>query len=108
MCHIDLSQPIGEEAAPLVEKMTENGSDAVDNRKGHAGVNGNGNGNGVLAGVNYSSNNGESKSLVVVNLKNPVLFLGHTGRNSVLIVERPWIEVLRQFPAPVSRHIYGN
>lgn len=89
------------------------GEKVVGNGEVHVGLNGNGIGNGngngaVLKVSSRSSQARESKSLVVVNMKDLVLFLGHTGPNSVLIVEKPWLEVLRQFPAPVSRHVYGS
>jgi hypothetical protein len=41
-------------------------------------------------------------------MKHPVLFLGHTGHSSAVVVEKPWLEVLQQLPAPVFRHIYGT
>lgn len=115
MCHIDFSQPIGDEAGPMEEESGK-GPKAISNGKVHEGANSNGilvEGSSRTSSVRESktlvtSNGSESKSLVVVNMKNPVLFLGHTGRNSVLIVEKPWLEVLRQFPAPVSRHVYGS
>lgn len=108
MCHIDFSQPIGDE----VEGMQEDAvvEKVVGNGKVHVGSNGNGNGHGAVLKVSSRSSKArESKSLVVVNMKDLVLFLGHTGPNSVLIVEKPWLEVIRQFPAPVStRHVYGS
>ncbi|KAG0557990.1 hypothetical protein KC19_11G171000 [Ceratodon purpureus] len=107
MCHIDFSQPIGDEVEGTEEDSA--GGKVVGNGKLHVGANGNGNGNGVdLKVSSRSSRARESKSLVVVNMKDLVLFLGHTGPNSVLIVEKPWLEVLRQFPAPVARHVYGS
>lgn len=40
--------------------------------------------------------------------RDPVLFVGHLSRNSLLIMEKPWKEVVRTFDAPVHRHIYGT
>lgn len=40
--------------------------------------------------------------------RDPVLFVGHLSRNSLLIMEKPWMEVVRTFDAPVHRHIYGT
>ena len=105
MCHIDFSQPIGDEVEGTQEDSV--GEKVVGNGKVHVGSNGNGHG-AVLKVSSRSSRARVSKSLVVVNMKDLVLFLGHTGPNSVLIVEKPWLEVLRQFPAPVSRHVYGS
>ena len=129
MCRIDFSQPIADEVAEMEEDLVVK---AIGNGKAHdddSHENGNGNGNGKVHGngaivkvssgshseareskslVGSSSGGGESKSLKVVKLKDPVLFLGHTGPNSLLIVEKPWLEVLRQFPAPVHRRLYGT
>ncbi|KAL2645510.1 hypothetical protein R1flu_013097 [Riccia fluitans] len=43
-----------------------------------------------------------------VPFKDPVVFVGHTAQSSVLVVEKSWLEVLRQIPAPVYRHLYGT
>lgn len=123
MCRIDFSQPIEEDGEEMQEAEAT-GVKAIGNGKAHVGSNGNGamvNGNGVMVKVSSSARSkskglveggrggsGESRSLVVVKMKDPVLFLGHTGPNSLLIVEKPWLEVLRQFPAPVARHVYGS
>lgn len=104
MCRIDFSQPIGDEIQETPEKPVNADQKAIGNGRNHAGSNGTVNGDIVKGSVRSR----ESKSLVVVTMKNPVLFLGHTGPESVLIAEKPWLEVLRQFPAPVSRHIYGS
>ncbi|BAS86253.1 WD repeat-containing protein PCN [Oryza sativa Japonica Group] len=40
--------------------------------------------------------------------KDPVLFVGHLSDNSVLMVEKRWMDVVEGFGAPVHRHIYGT
>lgn len=40
--------------------------------------------------------------------KDPVLFVGHLSENSVLALEKPWVDVVKNFDAPVHRHIYGT
>ncbi|KAG1361265.1 WD repeat-containing protein PCN [Cocos nucifera] len=40
--------------------------------------------------------------------KDPVLFVGHLSENSVLILEKRWMEVAQNFDAPVHRHIFGT
>lgn len=40
--------------------------------------------------------------------RDPVLFAGHLSENSVLILEKRWMEVAQNFDAPVHRHIFGT
>ncbi|KAI3873622.1 hypothetical protein MKW92_037814 [Papaver armeniacum] len=41
--------------------------------------------------------------------KDPALFVGHLSDSSVLVIEKPWREVVQSFEAPpVHRHIYGS
>ncbi|XP_052203016.1 WD repeat-containing protein PCN-like [Diospyros lotus] len=41
--------------------------------------------------------------------RDPVLFVGHISRNSVFIIDKPWMQVVKTFDAqPVHRHIYGT
>ncbi|XP_024029029.1 U3 small nucleolar RNA-associated protein 4 homolog [Morus notabilis] len=43
------------------------------------------------------------------NGKAPILFVGHLSRNSILIMEKPWKEVIKTFETqPVDRHIFGT
>ncbi|KAG6555830.1 hypothetical protein Mapa_002471 [Marchantia paleacea] len=65
------------------------------------------NGNGVTPKQNGSSSV-HTDNFAYVPFNDPVLFLGHTAQSSVLVVEKPWLEVLRQIPAPVYRHLYGT
>ena len=41
--------------------------------------------------------------------KHPVLYLKHLSKNAILVVEKPWIEVIKSLDSqPVHRHIYGT
>ncbi|KAI4375064.1 hypothetical protein MLD38_012976 [Melastoma candidum] len=41
--------------------------------------------------------------------RDPVLFIGHLSRKSVLVIDKPWVEVIKRLEAaPVHRHIYGT
>ncbi|KAI9201195.1 hypothetical protein LWI28_019972 [Acer negundo] len=40
--------------------------------------------------------------------RDPVLFIGHLSKNSVLIMDKPWIDVVKTLGAPVHRHIFGT
>lgn len=109
MYHIDFSQPFADEVQGSRAEVV------IGNGIKHLGLNGTENGDRAKDSFRNSTESKsvnsirrQGKSLVVVNMKNPVPFLGHTGPESVLIAEKPWLEVLRQFPAPVLRHDYGS
>ncbi|ESW32921.1 hypothetical protein PHAVU_001G028900 [Phaseolus vulgaris] len=49
------------------------------------------------------------RNFQVLPLENPVLFLAHTSKNSLFIVDKPWLQVVKSLEAPpVHRHIYGT
>lgn len=40
--------------------------------------------------------------------RDPVLFIGHLSKHSILIVDKPWMEVVKTLEAqPLHRHIFG-
>ncbi|CAK9875951.1 unnamed protein product [Sphagnum jensenii] len=105
MCVIDFSKLMLDEG----EEDCDRGVKAVNSQEHGNGtrelvVNGNGNGHKQ----NGSDVPEKSIGTRFVPFKNPVLFLGHTGFSSVFVVEKPWSEVLQQFPAPVFRHVFGT
>ncbi|KAK8968322.1 hypothetical protein KSP40_PGU005252 [Platanthera guangdongensis] len=40
--------------------------------------------------------------------KDPVLFVGHISDNSLFVLEKQWMDVIKGLDAPVHRHIYGT
>lgn len=41
--------------------------------------------------------------------KHPVLFVGHLSKSSLIVVDKPWLEVVKSFNSqPIHRHIYGT
>ena len=45
----------------------------------------------------------------ILEFKDPVLFIAHLSKSSVLLVDKPWLEVVKSLEAqPVHRHIYGT
>ena len=41
--------------------------------------------------------------------RDPILFVGHLSKNSILIIDKPWMQVVETLDAPpVHRHIYGT
>ncbi|XP_076946163.1 WD repeat-containing protein PCN-like [Bidens hawaiensis] len=50
-----------------------------------------------------------SRNFEFCSFKEPVLFVGHLSKESVLVIEKPWMQVVKAFDAqPVHRHIYGT
>ncbi|KAF4379875.1 hypothetical protein G4B88_021008 [Cannabis sativa] len=44
-----------------------------------------------------------------VSFRDPVLFIGHLSNNSILILDKPWIEVVKDLEgAPIHKHIFGS
>ncbi|KDP35722.1 hypothetical protein JCGZ_10494 [Jatropha curcas] len=49
------------------------------------------------------------KTFEFLAFRDPVLFIGNLCENSILIIDKPWMDVIRTFEAPpVHRHIYGT
>ncbi|KAJ4976018.1 hypothetical protein NE237_001124 [Protea cynaroides] len=40
--------------------------------------------------------------------RDPVLFVSHLSENSVLVIEKPWMEVVKAFDAPIHKHVFGT
>ncbi|XP_041018123.1 WD repeat-containing protein PCN-like [Juglans microcarpa x Juglans regia] len=52
---------------------------------------------------------GGRKNFEFFSFRNPVLFIGHLSKNSLLIIDKPWMEVVKTFDtSPVHRHIFGT
>ncbi|XP_071737627.1 WD repeat-containing protein PCN-like [Rutidosis leptorrhynchoides] len=57
----------------------------------------------------YVINNGSRKNFEFCAFKEPVLYVGHLSKGSVLVIDKPWLQVVKTFDAqPVHRHIYGT
>lgn len=55
------------------------------------------------------SKSNESKKFEMVPSKHPVLCLGHLSKDAILVVEKPWVEVIKSLDTqPVHRHIFGT
>lgn len=51
----------------------------------------------------------ERKNFEILPSKHPVLFVGHLSKNSIMVIEKPWIEVVKSLETqPVDRHIFGT
>ncbi|KAM0027420.1 putative transcription factor WD40-like family [Helianthus debilis subsp. tardiflorus] len=62
-----------------------------------------------LMGHDYDNKNGGRKNFEFCAFREPVLYVGHLSKGSVLVVDKPWLQVVKTFDAqPVHRHIYGT
>ncbi|XP_061366874.1 WD repeat-containing protein PCN-like isoform X2 [Gastrolobium bilobum] len=62
-----------------------------------------------LQNFNVKKRTEYGKNFAVSPLDNPVLFLAHISKNSFLMIDKPWLEVVRNLEAPpVHRHIFGT
>ncbi|XP_031281366.1 WD repeat-containing protein PCN-like [Pistacia vera] len=48
------------------------------------------------------------KNFEFLAFRDPVFFIDHLSKSSVLILDKPWMEVVKTFDAPVHRHIFGT
>jgi U3 small nucleolar RNA-associated protein 4 len=66
--------------------------------------------NGLMQSSEHQNgtSKGHHKNFVMVPFKDPVLFVGHVSKNSIVVVEKPWLEAVKQLPPPVDRHRYGT
>ncbi|XP_012073934.2 WD repeat-containing protein PCN [Jatropha curcas] len=49
------------------------------------------------------------KNFEFLAFRDPVLFIGNLSENSILIIDKPWMDVVKTFDAPpVHRHIFGT
>ncbi|TYI06767.1 hypothetical protein ES332_A10G181900v1 [Gossypium tomentosum] len=56
-----------------------------------------------------SKHTSRKNNFEIIGFRDPVLFIGHLSKNSILMVDKPWMEVVKSFDtAPVQRHIYGT
>jgi len=53
-------------------------------------------------------NGQRGENVRVVNLVEPCLYMGYVSSSAALLVELPWAEVLKKFPAPMYKHRFGT
>ncbi|CAK9152943.1 unnamed protein product, partial [Ilex paraguariensis] len=103
MCLIDFGMPVdGDNDGDVV-----NGQDSVLRKSRNPPI------NGLLKrrlkGHDLETKHSGRKNFEFCAFRDPVLFVGHLSKNSVLIIDKPWMEVVKTFDAqPVHRHIFGT
>ncbi|GFY85961.1 transducin family protein [Actinidia rufa] len=62
-----------------------------------------------LKGQELETKHNSKKNFEFCGFRDPVLFVGHLSKNSVLIIDKPWMQIVKSFDtAPVHRHIFGT
>ncbi|CAI0474104.1 unnamed protein product [Linum tenue] len=57
----------------------------------------------------YQTKTENRKNFEFHAFRDPVLFMGHLSENSILIVDKPWLDVVKSLEAPpVHRHVFGT
>ena len=96
MCFIDFGMPIGRDE-DLNEKVKCHDSSALNKLT-----------SGKLKRKLHELES-KKKNFEFCASREPVLYVGHLSKASVLVIEKPWLEVVKTFDAqPVHRHIYGT
>ncbi|XP_024971935.1 WD repeat-containing protein PCN-like [Cynara cardunculus var. scolymus] len=51
----------------------------------------------------------KNKNVEIRGFREPVLYVGHLSKGSVLVIDKPWLQVVKTFDAqPVHRYIFGT
>ncbi|KAL3514428.1 hypothetical protein ACH5RR_027145 [Cinchona calisaya] len=62
-----------------------------------------------LKGHELETKSNGRKNFEFCAFRDPVLFVGHLSKNSLLIIDKSWMQVVKTLEAPpVHRHIYGT
>ncbi|KAG6422050.1 hypothetical protein SASPL_118611 [Salvia splendens] len=98
MCLIDFGMPVDrDDDTDLTNGLVST------TRKAHS--------NGVSKRKRQGSENkhGGRKNFEFCAFRDPVLFVEHLSKNSLLVIDKPWTQVVGTFDAqPVHRHIFGT
>ncbi|KAG2692395.1 hypothetical protein I3760_08G052000 [Carya illinoinensis] len=102
MCLIDFGMPVDRDESELV-----NGQDTAPRNLQSTPIKGRL--KRILRDGQTETKLGVRKNFEFFSFRNPVLFIGHLSKNSLLIIDKPWLEVVKTFStSPVHRHIFGT
>ena len=103
MCLIDFGLPVDRDDASEIV----NGHDPPLKKPQNLPINGRL--KRKLKGQELETKHNGRKNFEFCGFRDPVLFVGHLSKNSVLIIDKPWMQVVKSFDtAPVHRHIFGT
>lgn len=103
MCIIDFGLPVDrEDDAELI-----NGRDTALRKLHYTPVNGKL--KRSLKAYELDTKQNSRKNFEFFPFRDPLLFVGHLSKNSILVIDKPWMEVVKTLEAaPVHRHIFGT
>lgn len=103
MCIIDFGLPVDrEDDAELM-----NGRDSTLRKLHYTPVNGKL--KRSLQAYELDTKQNSRKNFEFFAFRDPLLFVGHLSKNSILVIDKPWMEVVKMLEAaPVHRHIFGS
>uniref|UniRef100_A0A7N0U9R0 Uncharacterized protein n=1 Tax=Kalanchoe fedtschenkoi TaxID=63787 RepID=A0A7N0U9R0_KALFE len=103
MCLIDFGMPVDrEENGGLVDDL-----ESALKKLNHPLINGRL--KRKLRDCDFENKVTSRKNFVVSNFRDPVLFVGHLSENSLLVVDKPWLDVVKAFDSqPIHKHIFGT
>ncbi|XVE84287.1 hypothetical protein DITRI_Ditri17bG0000800 [Diplodiscus trichospermus] len=101
MCSIDLGKPMDQDdESDLVNGAFLKFQGSINNMKWK---------NWLRDSQTESKLTGRKNNFDLIVFRDPVLFIGHLSKHSILIIDKPWMEVVKSFDAPpVQRHIFGT
>ncbi|KAK6792666.1 hypothetical protein RDI58_011747 [Solanum bulbocastanum] len=103
MCLIDFGKPVDDDD----EADLANGQDLASKKLYSTLVNGSL--KRKLKGSDLETKLNGRKNFEFIAFRDPVLFVGHLSKTSTLIIDKPWIQVVKSFDTtPVHRHIFGT
>ncbi|KAL1187589.1 WD repeat-containing protein PCN [Cardamine amara subsp. amara] len=107
-CLIEFGKP--EEQAEETELPFDSLSEKVEGKIASIGLKlGNGGQKRRLEEYQIESKSNKRNKFEVVTSKHPVLYLRHLSKSAILVIEKPWMEVVKSLDSqPVHRHIYGT
>ncbi|KAI3409043.1 WD_REPEATS_REGION domain-containing protein [Psidium guajava] len=103
MCIIDFGLPVDRED----DMELTNGRDLTLRKLHYTPVNGKL--KRSLKAYELDTKQNSRKNFEFFAFRDPLLFVGHLSKNSILVIDKPWMEVVKTLEAaPVHRHIFGT
>ncbi|WOL18945.1 U3 small nucleolar RNA-associated protein [Canna indica] len=99
MCLIDFGMPIGQDDELHISSDIPVGKSNCHNSNG---------GKRKRKLLDQEDKLNSRKNFEFFAFRDPVLFVSHLWDNSLLLIEKKWMEVVKDFDAPVHRHIFGT
>ncbi|KAL2895013.1 WD repeat-containing protein PCN [Bienertia sinuspersici] len=106
MCTIDFGLPVErDDSSDMVTTDMLNGLDSVSKKL----LNSNGRLKRKLQQPDMYIKLYGKRNFEFCQFRHPVLFVGHLSKSSLIVVDKPWLEVVKSFNSqPIHRHIYGT